>query len=212
MARIPEEKTKASVLRIMKIWGDRGIYEPAVLKDFENSYLKAWKDLHGHDFEDVTLNSGNAAEDDEEVLTPPDPNSFNSEEDKVDGTPVSTKANSDNDKNKTVSSSKRHHHSSSNSKRHSSSSGKHKSSHHRSSSENPNKRPKTKKEEIETALRKQSLEATNTIEEWEVDGVTHLEVKLSPSPYAEPPSEDDIIRMIKVKNSMLMLAPLYQKV
>lgn len=64
----------------------------------------------------------------------------------------------------------------------------------------PHKRPRSKKEEIETALRKRNMEATNTIEEWEVDGVSQLEIKLSPSPYKEPPTEDDLIQMIKVQS------------
>lgn len=43
------------------------------------------------------------------------------------------------------------------------------------------------------------MEATNTIDEWEVDGVAQLEIKLSPSPYKEPPTEDDLIQMVKVR-------------
>lgn len=79
---------------------------------------------------------------------------------------------------------------------------KHRRSHSHSESggggEIPHKRSRSKKEELETALRKRNMEATNTMEEWEVDGVAQLEIKLSPSPYKEPPTEDDLLQMIKV--------------
>lgn len=41
------------------------------------------------------------------------------------------------------------------------------------------------------------MEATNTIEEWEVDGVTQLEIKLEATPFKEPPTEDYLIQMVK---------------
>jgi regulator of Ty1 transposition protein 103 len=66
-----------------------------------------------------------------------------------------------------------------------------------SSSEHKRKRVRTKKEEIDAALRKRSMEATNTIDELEADGVVQLEVKLSPSPYRDPPTEEELIQMIK---------------
>ena len=67
------------------------------------------------------------------------------------------------------------------------------SDHHR------RKRVRTKKEEIDAALRKRSMEATNTVDELEADGVRQLEVKLSPSPYREVPTEEELIQMIKVR-------------
>lgn len=53
MARIPDEKTKNCILRILKIWEDRVIYEGNLIKDFESSYRKAWNDLHGSDFQEL---------------------------------------------------------------------------------------------------------------------------------------------------------------
>ncbi|ODM94052.1 Regulation of nuclear pre-mRNA domain-containing protein 1B, partial [Orchesella cincta] len=152
MARIPEEKTKGSVLRILKIWEDRAIYEVNLIRDFESSYRKAWNDLHGSDFQELL------AEDD-------------------------GKGSEHRSKSKDKSSKERDR--------------KHKSSHSPSTSDAPQKRARTKKEEIETALRMRSMEATNTIEEWEVDGVAQLEIKLSPNQFKEKPTEDDLIQMVK---------------
>lgn len=53
VARIPDEKTKSCILRILKIWEDRTIYEVNLIKDFESSYRKAWSDLHGSDFHEL---------------------------------------------------------------------------------------------------------------------------------------------------------------
>lgn len=53
MARLPSEKTKNSILRILKIWEDRTIYEVNTIRDFESSYRKAWNDLHGSDFQEL---------------------------------------------------------------------------------------------------------------------------------------------------------------
>lgn len=52
-------------------------------------------------------------------------------------------------------------------------------------------------------LRKQAMiaEDMNTIEEWEVDGVSQMEIKLSPSPYKDPPTEEELIALLKVKEN-----------
>ncbi|CAL8109358.1 unnamed protein product [Orchesella dallaii] len=157
MARIPDEKTKNSVLRILKIWEDRGIYEVNLIRDFESAYRKAWNDLHGSDFQQLLAE----------------------EESKTSQHRSKSKDKSSKDRDR-----------------------KHKSSNSPSTSDAPPKRARSKKEEIETALRMRSMEATNTIEEWEVDGVAQLEIKLSPSPYKEPPTEDDLIQMVKDLDKM----------
>jgi hypothetical protein len=60
------------------------------------------------------------------------------------------------------------------------------------------KRHRTK--EMEQALRKRTMEEDmNNIDEWEVDGVSQLQIKLSPSPYKDPPTEEELISCIKVK-------------
>jgi len=61
----------------------------------------------------------------------------------------------------------------------------------------PKKSRSRSTKEMEQELRKRALEDTNTIQEWEVDGVSQLEIKLSPSPYKEPPTEEELLAYIK---------------
>lgn len=122
MAKIPGEKTKKSLLRILAIWKERGIYDLTLIDDFEKTYLKAWDELRLDDEDELDLITG--------ITTPPDP------------TPTGSQASS------TV----------------------------REEPVKKKKRQRTQKEEIESALRKRRVEATNTVDEWETDGVVQLEV------------------------------------
>jgi len=171
IARSPEDKTKKNILRILRIWEERGIYESSLIKDLESSYRKAWDDLHGPDVEDLI----------DGITTPPGPVSSESGAENNNLGP----GNENNKRNKREESSKL-----SSKKKHS---GGHSDGHGHKA-----KRVRTKKEEFEQALRKRSMEATNTIEEWEIDGVTQIEIKLSPSPYKDPPTEEELISLIKV--------------
>lgn len=188
MARIPGEKVKKSVCRILGIWQERGIYESKLIKDFEKCYLKAWDDLHGGDDEeydpltteiDVDFEAFKAV-----VTSPPGPSTSTASQDETD--------QKKKEKGGPESKSKENRHSSSK-----------KNDIHTSSKPSNladrKKRKRSRKDEIESILRKRSLEATNTVEEWETDGVVQLEVKLSPSPFTEPPTEEDLIRVIKVR-------------
>lgn len=80
IARIPAEKTKNCILRILKIWEDRAIYEVNLIKDFESSYRKAWNDLHGSDFQELLQDEGGK--------TPPEPSTSSSSKSKGKGTAV----------------------------------------------------------------------------------------------------------------------------
>jgi hypothetical protein len=179
MARNPDDKTKKSILRILKIWEERGIYEPTLIKDFESSYRKAWDDLHGPDVDELL----------DGITTPPQQTSnkadSNDKEESGGDNKNSSGERSKRDKDKSSSKSegkKRHSHDSA---------GSHSSDRH------GKKRQRTKREEIEQALRKRSMEEmTNTIEEWELDGVTQIEIRLSPSPYKDPPTEDELLVVI----------------
>jgi len=49
MAKLPGQKTKQSLLRILKIWKERGIYEAPLMDDFQKTYLTTWDNVHGED-------------------------------------------------------------------------------------------------------------------------------------------------------------------
>jgi regulator of Ty1 transposition protein 103 len=46
MARNPDDKMKRSILRILRIWEERAVYDIPLIKDFESSYRKMWDDLN----------------------------------------------------------------------------------------------------------------------------------------------------------------------
>lgn len=233
MARNPDDKIKKSILRILRIWEERGVYEPTLIKEFESTYRKTWDDLHGPDVDELL----------EEAIE------------------SRGKKGEKKDKDKDKEDRKRRHHHHAKSKEHekkakaskkskeasasaSASSGsggsqsqhKHQSQGYSTSSGNAGEAEsgpsastsasksvdegdghppdvkdggagggarKSKSREMDVnSLRKRVLEReeerTNTIEEWEVDGVTQLEIKLSPSPYKEPPTEEELIAFVKV--------------
>ena len=161
MARIAGDKTKKSLLRILGIWNERGIYEPTLIKDFEKTYLKAWEDLHGGEEDEFEILKS-------EVTTPPDPRDPTEGQDKELASPTKRSKGEASTSSASMKPPER------------------------------KKRVRTRKEEIDSALRKRRMEATNTVDEWETDGVVQLEVKLSPSPYGDPPAEEELVQLLKV--------------
>ncbi len=226
MARIPGEKVKKSVRRIFSIWEERGIYETKLIKDFEKLYLKAWDDLHGGDDDeydpvtadfDLDFDSFKAS-----VTSPPQGSSAAAiasaaNDSKAKAPDRDKKAQKDALKKSEASKSKESKSSHSHSQKKGSSSTsadpqasssafssrKHESSSNNSHSGERKKRKRSQKEELDSLLRKRSLEATNVVEEWETDGVVQLEVKLSPSIFTEPPTEEELIRIIKARSILL---------
>lgn len=203
MARNPEDKTKKSLLRILKIWEDRGIYESPLIKEFESSYRKTWDDLNGPDVDELL----------EEAIENPKPKPSHPPKDKI----KSGKSGKHSRKDKERESRKRHHH-------HAKAGGDIapvETSTSTSTSPAVGAEPATAeqtqadKDEVDAReklekrrkrskglenLRKRAMmeDDMNTIQEWEVDGVSQMEIKLSPSPYKDPPTEEELLACIKV--------------
>jgi len=142
MAQIPGDKTKKSLLRILAIWKERGIYEAPLMEDFQKTYLKAWETQRRED-EELELFSG--------ITTPP----------VLAGAEGQTSSQSQESKEK-----------------------------------------KKSRREKEIQRKRKLSEGKKTVEEWETDGFVQLEVKLSPSPYTEPPTEEELFRLIKEMENM----------